>query len=119
MYELFLSFLDGDGAGGGGLTTRGSSGYLGGTGLDALDGAALVHGGDLRVAALPQDGDALDVLPLNGGLERLALAHLDGLGGGVEGDGDLVRIDRLILVLAAGGTDSGEEGDGGECANLE
>lgn len=53
MYELFLDFLNGDGAGGGGLAARGSSGYLGGTGLDALDGAALVHGGDLRVAALP------------------------------------------------------------------
>ena len=119
MYELFLSFLDGDGAGGGGLAARGSSGYLGGTGLDALDGAALVHSGDLRIAALPQDGDALDVLPLDGGLERLALAHLDGLGGGVEGNGDLVRIDRLILVLAAGGTEGGEEGDGGECADLE
>ena len=119
MDGLLLGFLDGDGARGGGLAARGCGGHLGGAGLDALDGATLVHGGDLRVAALPEDGDALDVLALQGSLERLALAYLDSLGSGVERDGDLVGIDRLILVLAAGGAEGGEEGDGGECADLE
>ena len=66
MYGLLLSFLDGDGAGGRGLAARGCGGHLGGAGLDALDGATLVHGGDLRIAALPEDGDTLDVFPLDG-----------------------------------------------------